>query len=119
MKKSFWIKKILGFLLLAPIALALFTWIVMLLWNGVLVAVTGVDVVSFWQAMGILVLSKILFGGFRGGGRGGHWKQEMKSKWQNMTDEERVQFKQQWRDRCKTWGRGRSEQKLTGEAGTE
>jgi Ca2+/H+ antiporter, TMEM165/GDT1 family len=119
MKKSFWVKKIIGFLLLAPMAIALFTWIVMLLWNGVLVAVTGVGVVSFWQAMGILVLSKILFGGFRGGSRGGHWKQEMKSKWQNMSDEERIQFKQQWRDRCKTWGRGRSEQKTTSEAGAE
>lgn len=100
-------------LLLFPLALALFTWIVMLLWNGVLAEVTGVHVVSFWQAMGILVLSKILFGGFRGGWRGKRHEQmhDMKDKWQQMTPEERVQFKQQWRDRCKTWGRGRFEQK--------
>jgi len=118
MKKSFWVKKIIGFLLIAPIALFLFSWIVMLLWNGVLVGVTGAGVVTLWQAMGILVLSKILFGGFRGG-RGGHWNHQMKGKWQNMSPEERVQFKQQWRDRCKTWGRGPFEQKPTSETAAD
>ncbi|MES2775353.1 MAG: hypothetical protein V4722_14360 [Bacteroidota bacterium] len=118
MKKRFGAKKALMFLLIAPAALFLFSWIVMLLWNGVLVAVTGAGIVTIWQAMGILVLSKILFGGFRGG-RGGHWKQEMKDKWQNMSDEERVNFKEQWKDRCKSWGRNRFEQKPTNEQSTE
>ncbi|MCH5688999.1 hypothetical protein LWM68_34950 [Niabella sp. W65] len=50
-------------------AVFLFSAIVMLLWNAVLPDVLPVKPVSYWQAMGILVLSKILFGGF-GGGRG-------------------------------------------------
>ena len=47
--------------------LFLFTLFVMLLWNAVLPAVIpAIKVISYWQAMGILVLSKMLFG-FGGG----------------------------------------------------
>ena len=89
-------------------AIILFGFIVMNLWNAILVPVLGIGAVSFWQALGILVLSKILFGGFKGrGGFGGPpvWKTEMKEKWQHMSPEEREQVKQQWRERCRHWGR--------------
>jgi hypothetical protein len=85
--------------------LFLFTWIVMLLWNGILPGViTGVKAISFFQAMGILVLSKILFGGFGRGHRGG-WRNrekwmEMKEKFSGMTPEEREKFKAEWRNKC-------------------
>jgi hypothetical protein len=36
------------------------------LWNGVLTEVVGVKTVTYWQALGILVLARILFGGFPG-----------------------------------------------------
>jgi hypothetical protein len=108
MKRHFSGKKVFGFILLGIAAVALFGFIVMNLWNAILVPVLHISAVSFWQALGILVLSKILFGGFRGGGRwggGGHrWNHEMREKWQNMTPEERAQVKQQWKDRC-GWGR--------------
>jgi len=119
MKKSFWLKKILKGIVIGALAITLFSYVVMFLWNHVLVAVTGVLAVDFWQAMGILVLSKILFGGFRGGNgfRGrGPWNPEMKEKWASMTEEERKNFKQEWRNRCKSWGRGRPEQKPPNEA---
>ena len=91
-------------------AVILFGFIVMILWNAILVPVLGIGAVSFWQALGILVLSKILFGGFKGrhGGFGGGpaaWKGEMKEKWQHMSPEEREQVKQQWREKCRHWGR--------------
>jgi len=115
MKKSFWVKKILKGIVIGALAVSVFSYVVMLLWNNVLAAVTGVLPVNFWQAMGILVLSKILFGGFRGGGGGfrgrGPWNPEMREKWQNMSEEDRKNFKQEWRNRCKTWSRGRFEQK--------
>jgi hypothetical protein len=93
------------FLFLIPIgllAIALFGFIVMLLWNNVLVAVTHVSVINFWQALGILVLSKILFGGFHGGPKGRHayWKGRMVERWEKMTPEEREKFKQEWKARC-------------------
>ncbi len=108
-------KKIIGFIILAIAAVALLGYIVMSLWNCVLVAVLGVSLITFWQAVGLLILSKILFGGFHGrcGGRcgrgGGHWRKEWQEKWeakmQNMTPEEREKIKQEWRNRCRVWGK--------------
>ena len=43
---------------------------VMLLWNAILPAVLGVAALTYWQAIGILALSRLLFGGFH---RGGPW----------------------------------------------
>lgn len=84
-------------------AVLLFTFVVMGLWNAILPAVLGVRTITFIQALGILVLSKILFGGFRGGWRGGPsygWRQKMKDKWEAMTPEQRDQFKAEWKNRC-------------------
>jgi hypothetical protein len=55
----------------------------------------GLREVTFWQAIGILALSRILFGGFGKGG-GGRWR-----RWdRNMSAEERLRFRQRMRDRC-------------------
>jgi hypothetical protein len=82
------------------VALPLLGYIVMLLWNAILPEVTGAKHITFWQALGLLVLCKILFGCFRGGGggfRGGGppWKQKL----MNMTPEERERFRQEWQQR--------------------
>lgn len=84
-----------------------FTFIVMSLWNAILPAVLGVKTITFWQALGILILSKILFGGF-GSDKGGPWKNKararwrdrMMNKWENMTPEEKEKFKSSWEARC-------------------
>ena len=68
-----------------------------------------IGIINFWQALGILVLSKILFGGFHRGWRRrhyndrqfSHWRREMLVKWKTMTPEEREKFKQEWRNRCR------------------
>lgn len=93
-------KKWLAFIpVLILAAVALFGWLVMYLWNVALVpAVNGVNVISFWQAVGILALSKILFSGFSGKKHKGD--QQWKRKWDNMTDEERTRFRQEWWKRC-------------------
>ena len=106
MKRSFWGRRILFFILLAAVAVVLFGWVVMLLWNNVLAAVTNVHTITFIQALGLLILSKILFGGFRGGWgpRRGYWRQKMMQKWSNMTPDERERFKQEWQKRCGSWG---------------
>ena len=84
------------------IAMLVFGFVVMSLWNAILPGVLGVKAISFFQALGILLLSKILFGGFgRGGfGRGHEWKQQMKEKWSTMSPEEREKFKAEWKNRC-------------------
>jgi len=61
------------------------------------------------------VLSKILFGGFgKGCGHRRHhaWNDKMKEKWEKMSPEERDEFKQQWRNKCRGWrGFGESTEK--------
>lgn len=80
--------------------IALGSYIVMSLWNWLLPALFGWRVISFWQALGVLILCRILFGGFGGGmrrhGRGRH----MADRWNRMTPEEREQFRQGMRARC-------------------
>jgi hypothetical protein len=101
--KRFWFKKGLMFFFFFIAATLLFTAIVMGLWNAILTAVLGVKLITFSQALGILILSKILFGGFRGGWhgkRGQEWKQRMKDKWESMSPDQREQFKDEWKNRC-------------------
>lgn len=96
-------------LLFGTLAVTVFGFIVMALWNNILVAVVAVKAITFWQALGILLLSKILFGGFGGGRRwrgSPAWKEKMKQRWDNMTPEERENFKAEWKNRCGgRWGR--------------
>ena len=101
--KKFWIKRGLMIAVFGIAGILVFTAVVMGLWNAILPAVLGVKTITFLQALGILVLSKILFGGFRGGfggHRGREWKNKMKEKWETMTSEERDNFKSEWKNRC-------------------
>jgi hypothetical protein len=106
MKRGFWARRILFFILIAALAIFVFGSVVMLLWNNILAPVLNISTITFVQALGILVLSKILFGGFRGGWgpRRHYWKQRMTQKWNNMTPEEKEKFKQEWQRRCGGWG---------------
>jgi hypothetical protein len=83
--------------------LAVFGLGVMLLWNALLPGIFGLPALNYWQAAGLLLLSRILFGGFGGGRfmpRGWYSKDErlfrhgnpLREKWMNMTDEERKAF---------------------------
>jgi hypothetical protein len=91
----FRILKGLRMLAFATVALAAFGYVVMSLWNAVLPSVTSLHVITFWQALGLLVLSRILFGGLRGRGRHNwHWRGRMQARWQQMTPEERERFRE-------------------------
>ena len=84
-------------------AVAAFTGMVYWLWNHVLVAVVPVKPVTFWQAMGLLALSRILFGSFKfgpGGGYSHEARERWREKWKQMNDDERSRFKQEWRRRA-------------------
>ena len=96
--KKFWFKRGLMFVIFFIAAILVFSAIVMGLWNAILPAVIGVKTITFLQALGILLLSKILFGGFgkRGGWHGARhyeWKKKMQEKFAAMTPEEREKFK--------------------------
>lgn len=96
--------RILGFLTLVGLILPS---AVMWLWNLALApAVEMVNPVNFWQAAGLLILSRILFGGnrFRPGGsfrsRSHFWRE----KWKKMPDEDRAKFREEWKKRCGPMG---------------
>jgi hypothetical protein len=75
------------------------------LWNGVLADVLSVKTITYWQAVGILVLAKILFGGFprRCGGRfGPPWRRHMK-RWHSLTPEQQDQMREEMRRRFGDW----------------
>lgn len=91
--KHDWMRRALKFALLAVVAVGLVSFLVMNLWNWLMPAVFGARLIDFWQALGLLVLSRILFGGFRGGpGRRLHWRGRMMERWSQMTPEERDKF---------------------------
>ncbi|MBC7508801.1 MAG: hypothetical protein H7320_08645 [Ferruginibacter sp.] len=100
--KKFWIKKGLMFITLFIAFVLLLGLVVMGLWNAILPAVLGIKVITFTQALGILLLSKILFGGFRSGSRANmeQWRMKMQEKMGSMTPEEKEKFKSEWRNRC-------------------
>jgi hypothetical protein len=87
-------------IVVGPIIAAIFVFvtggIVMLLWNWLLPRLFGFPEITLLQGFGLLVLSRILFGGFGGGGGGrDHSK--------HMTPEERERFRGRMRDRyCST-----------------
>jgi hypothetical protein len=92
--------------LFAAVALTVFGFAVMSLWNVLMPGIFGIRTITFWQALGLLILSKILFGGFRPYARGGtHWRRRMIERWEQMTPEEREKFKQGMRRGC---GRAKS-----------
>lgn len=51
---------------------AALVWATMLLWNVLLPAIFGIVTITYWQALGLLVLGRLLFGGFGKGGGGMH-----------------------------------------------
>lgn len=100
--KSFWIKKGLKFVAFAALFILAVGGIVMTLWNWLIPVLFSGPIISFGQALGLLLLSKILFGGmgrgpgWGGGWRGGQWRHKMEERWKNATPEEREQWKQRW-----------------------
>ncbi|HYL84900.1 MAG TPA: hypothetical protein VE263_11745 [Candidatus Angelobacter sp.] len=109
----------LMFLPVAVLVVALCGYLVMSLWNWLVPAVFGWRVITFWQALGLLLLSKILFGGFRGRS-GGHgqwrWRRRMMERWEQMTPEEREKFRQGFREYCGSFRQSSAERKDEAEA---
>jgi hypothetical protein len=95
--------KFVLFAVLFVVLLALFGFFVKALWNWLMPGLFGWKTIGYWQAVGIIVLSKILFGGFRAPrGGGGRWRHRMSERWEQMTPEEREKFRQGLHGR---WGR--------------
>jgi len=100
--------RFLGRAVFGLVAIAILGGLVMLLWNAIIPELfAGARSLDYLHALGLLVLSRILFGGFRGHG-GWHWHRHgwHRGPWSAMTPEERERFRQDG-----PWGRhaGRGE----------
>ena len=91
---------------LAILGILLFVFIggelVMHLWNWLMPPLFGFRQVTFWQALGLLMLCRILFGGLglHGSGRS-NVRRRMAERWEHMSPEERERLRQSWGGR---WG---------------
>ncbi len=89
------------FLFIPPVivlAVTVFGELVMHLWNWLLPSLFGWHPITFWQGLGLLILCRILFGGF--GNHGGRRRRAMADRWDRMTPEEREHFRKTMRGRC-------------------
>ncbi len=94
--------KIVGFVILGAIAAAgfafLFGYFVMLLWNWLMPSIFGLTTITFWQAAGIVLLARLVFGGFKHGSDN-HYKKRSPKK----------EFFHHWKDnykkerKCRDW----------------
>ena len=120
MRKNFFERMGKGKFVFIPVMivafLTLITYIIMSLWNNILPEVIHVEQITFWQAAGIFILCKLLFGfGGMGGPRGGRFKRhQLAEKMKNMSPEEREQFRQRMGEhkfgRFSNWCREENEQ---------
>lgn len=85
-----------------------FGWVTWLLWNWLVPVLFAGPVITFWQGLGLLLLTKILFFGI-GGRRGAcgeghssaqqHWKHRFAEKISSMSPEEREALKNKMREK--------------------
>ncbi|MBS1531040.1 MAG: hypothetical protein JSU01_12080 [Bacteroidetes bacterium] len=104
--RSHFRKKMIFIPFLVLAGLALVSYIVMLLWNALMPVIFHLGIITFWQAAGLLILAKILFGFGKGGHRGGApWMRHRMERFKHMSPEEQDRFREQWRERCGKWDR--------------
>jgi hypothetical protein len=104
----------LKMLLFVAVASVVFGFVIKYLWNWLMPGVFGLHTITYWQAVGLFVLSKILLGGFHrdGGGRGRQrgWKRHMERRFAKMSTEDREKFRAGMRGRGNChWGQDEKE----------
>jgi hypothetical protein len=87
------------FLVAIAVLLAVMGFVVMSLWNWLVPLLFKGPVLGYWEALGLLVLARLLFGGLRPHGRGpwGHSWHHARARWEQMTPEERERFRARFR----------------------
>lgn len=93
-----WVFRALKIAVFVAAAIAVGGTVVMTLWNWLIPPLTGWHNLGFAQAIALLVLCRILFGGFRR--RHGPWGH---GRFRHLSPQEREQFREQMRARCGRW----------------
>lgn len=107
---------------LGLLAIAVFGLVTMYLWNWLVPALFSGPVITFWQAMGLLVLSKLLFWGMGGKGYKSNcdcypnqlqrheWKKHFYEKFSSMSPEERDAIKEKMKEKWCSWEKKKSDE---------
>ena len=91
--RRYWIARGVRFVVFAVLAVMVASVAVMTLWNWVMPATFGLPALTLGRAFALLVLSRLLLGGFSGSmGRRMHWRHRMRERWEQMSVEERERF---------------------------
>ena len=105
MKRSFWLLRGLKFLFFAGLFVVATLLLTRYLWNALVPLLFHGPAISLGQTFGLLVLTRLLFGGW--GGRGGGWaqkrrawQQRMAGRMENLSPEAREKFRQQMQAKC-------------------
>ena len=102
--RMIWVGRGLKIAIFLLLVLAGFGQAVLQLWNLLIPEIFGLHPIGFWQAVGLMTLSWILFGGlsmFRGRPfYSSHWQNRMAMRLEQMPPEELEKFRQGLRGRC-------------------
>ena len=94
------IARVFKIVLLVLTAAAVFTLVTLRLWNWLMPSLFGLHAITYWQALGLLVLSRILLGGFRGRPHfGPPWRHRRRERWQQIVSSAYVLYPGESMDR--------------------
>ncbi len=116
MDRKFWLLRGLRIALFAALFITAAVFATQALWNWLMPSLFHLPAISLMQTMGLLLLSRILFGFRGGGGRHGgwarkrrEWQQRMAGRMEHLSPEAREKFRQQMQSRCGAGWRRRPE----------
>jgi hypothetical protein len=131
---------VLGGVILAALFALAFGWFVQLLWNWLMPGIFGLGTIGYWQAFGLVILGKLIFGGINTGHDGrprrsrapwekqGHWKppewdrgwgRERWTLWKDFWNEEGREAFERYSERRSAAGGGTAGGSTTGSGTTE
>lgn len=109
------VERVTRVLIIVLVAFVVFGFVTMQLWNWLIPPIFRLRAITFGEAIGLVVLSKLLLGGFHAPWAGRRrWRERMHDRWAQMTPEERDRFREGMSGRC-GWARGKEsapEQKI-------
>lgn len=110
MKQKFFFKYVVW----GAIALLFFALVTMLLWNWLIPSIFNGPALTYFQALGLLLLTKLLLWGFGKPGNYGPYtnqffKEKFYEKFSHMTPEQREAFKQRMKDKWCSWDEKRAD----------
>ena len=113
-----WFAKFFKGLFIFAFFMLVFGFAFLYLWNALIPDLFGGPTISYWQGIGLILLSKALFGSWSSGGEHKykrhhrskhHWKSKVRENWANMTEEERAEYRDNWKKHCRPGYKSKSD----------